>query len=70
MSRNAEFLVRKLILFMLVSLDGFYEGPGHTLDWHNVEAEFNEFASALLNSVDMLLFSRRAHLPFPGRQDR
>ena len=50
--------MRKLILFMLISLDGFYEGPGHTIDWHNVEAEFNEFAQAQLDSVDMLLFGR------------
>ena len=50
--------MRKLIFFMLVSLDGFYEGPGHTIDWHNVDEEFNEFANAQLDSVDMLLFGR------------
>ena len=50
--------MRKLIFFMLISLDGFYEGPGHSLDWHNVDEEFNEFANAQLDSVDMLLFGR------------
>ena len=50
--------MRKLIFFMLISLDGFYEGPGHTIDWHNVDAEFNEFALAQLDSVDLLLFGR------------
>jgi len=50
--------MRKLILFMLTSLDGYYEGPGHSIDWHNVDAEFNEFAIAQLNSVDMLIFGR------------
>ena len=55
---SVEVLMRKLILFMLISLDGFYEGPGHSLDWHNVDAEFNEFANAQVDSVDMLLFGR------------
>ena len=50
--------MRKLILFMLTSLDGFYEGPGHSLDWHNVDEEFNEFANAQLDSAGMLLFGR------------
>lgn len=50
--------MRKLIFFMLTSLDGFYEGAGHSIDWHNVDEEFNEFANAQLDSVDMLLFGR------------
>ena len=37
--------MRKLIIFNLLSLDGFHEGPGHTIDWHHaVDEEFNEFA--------------------------
>ena len=35
-----------------------YEGPGHAIDWHNVDVEFNEFAIAQLDLVDMLLFGR------------
>lgn len=50
--------MRKLIFFMMTSLDGFYEGPGHSIDWHNVDEEFNEFANAQLDSVDVLLFGR------------
>jgi dihydrofolate reductase len=50
--------MRKLIFFMMTSLDGFYEGAGHSIDWHNVDEEFNEFAIAQLDSVDMLLFGR------------
>lgn len=26
--------MRKIILMMSVSVDGFIEGPGHELDWH------------------------------------
>ncbi len=43
---------------MLISLDGYYEGPNHEIDWHNVDAEFNDYAIEFLNSVDLLLFGR------------
>jgi dihydrofolate reductase len=55
---DAEVLMRRLLFFMLTSLDGFYEGPGHAIDWHNVDEEFNEFANAQLDSAGMLLFGR------------
>jgi dihydrofolate reductase len=50
--------MRKVIFFMLVSLDGFYEGPNHEIDWHNVDEEFNDFANVQLDSVGLLLFGR------------
>ncbi len=53
--------MRKVVLFMMVSLDGFFERPNGELDWHNVDEEFNEFANEQLNSVDVLLFGRRTY---------
>jgi dihydrofolate reductase len=50
--------MRKVFLFMMVTLDGFFEGPDHEIDWHNVDEEFNEFAIDQLNEVDALLFGR------------
>ncbi len=50
--------MRKVFLFMMVTLDGFFEGPNQEIDWHNVDEEFNEFAIQQLNDVDMLLFGR------------
>ena len=50
--------MRKLIFFMATSLDGYYEGPGHSIDWHNVDEEVKEFANAQLDSVDVILFGR------------
>ncbi len=50
----------------MVSLDGFFEGPNHELDWHNVDAEFNEFAVGQLNEVDILLFGRRTYQMMAG----
>lgn len=45
----------------MVSLDGFFEGPNHELDWHNVDAEFNEYAIEQTKQVDILLFGRRTY---------
>ena len=37
--------MRKLLSFHLISLDGYYEGPGQAFDWPVVDAEFNQFAA-------------------------
>jgi dihydrofolate reductase len=50
--------MRRVFVFNLVSLDGYFEGPNREIDWHNVDAEFNEYAIDMLNSVDTLLFGR------------
>jgi dihydrofolate reductase len=55
--RKGDFM-RKVFLFMMITLDGFFEGPNHEIDWHNVDEEFNEFAIHQLNEVDTLLFGR------------
>lgn len=50
--------MRKVILFDLVTLDGFFEGPNRDIGWHNVDEEFNEFAGDQLMTFDTLLFGR------------
>jgi dihydrofolate reductase len=50
--------MKKLFVFDLVSLDGYFEGPKRDISWHNVDAEFNDYAIAMLDSVDTLLFGR------------
>jgi dihydrofolate reductase len=50
--------MRKLISFMVVTLDGFYEGPNQEFDWPNVDDQFNEFSISQLNDIDTLLFGR------------
>src|SRR5512146_717896 len=50
--------MRRVLFFMMVTVDGCYAGPGGEIDWHNTDEEFNEFAIAQLNDVDMLLFGR------------
>jgi dihydrofolate reductase len=50
--------MRKVIMFNMVTLDGFFAGPNGEIDWHNVDGEFNEFAIDQLGSADGLLFGR------------
>lgn len=50
--------VRRLFLFMLVSLDGYFEGPKRDLSWHVVDQEFNRFAVEQLKQIGTLLFGR------------
>jgi len=57
---------RKVLLFMMISLDGYYEGPGGDIYWHNVDGEFNEFAIEQIDTVDTLLFGRATYEMMAG----
>lgn len=48
----------KLIVFNLITLDGFFEGLNGDISWHNVDEEFNQYAIENLNSIDGLVFGR------------
>ncbi len=48
----------KLVLFNLMTLDGFFAGPNGEIDWHNVDAEFNDFAVEQLDTAGGLIFGR------------
>lgn len=50
--------MRKLIFFMLTSLDGYFEGPDRNIDWHHVDEEFNDFAERQTSEFGALLFGR------------
>jgi dihydrofolate reductase len=50
--------MRNVVVSMQVSLDGFIARPNGELDWHLVDAEVNEYARDLLNSLDTLVFGR------------
>jgi dihydrofolate reductase len=53
--------MRKLLSFMVVTLDGYYEGPEGEFDWPNVDDEFNEFAISQMNDIGMLVFGRATY---------
>ncbi len=50
--------MRKVIFFMMMTVDGYFEGTHREIDWHNVDEEFNDFAINQLKEVDTLLFGR------------
>jgi dihydrofolate reductase len=51
--------MRKILLFMNVSLDGFFEGPGHDISW--ARSDFEAFSAEQSLDVDMLLFGHRTY---------
>ena len=53
--------MRKIVLFNLMTLDGYFEGLHADISWHNVDQEFNDFAIAQLKTADMLLFGRKTY---------
>jgi dihydrofolate reductase len=50
--------MRKLIMFNMISVNGFFEGPNHDITWHTVDEEFNDFAIKQIDEVDTILFGR------------
>lgn len=48
----------RLSVFNLVTLDGYFAGPGGDISWHNVDPEFQELANEASNSGNRLLFGR------------
>jgi dihydrofolate reductase len=67
--------MRKVLFFMMTSLNGFYERGRWEIDWHNVDDEFSDFAIEQLNAVDTLLFGRvtyegmASYWPTPAASD-
>jgi dihydrofolate reductase len=54
--------MRKIFAFLMVTLDGYHATSDGDLFWHNVDAEFHEFAVAQLDEADTLLFGRKTYL--------
>ncbi|OGD19031.1 MAG: dihydrofolate reductase [Candidatus Aminicenantes bacterium RBG_16_63_16] len=50
--------MRRLTVFNLVTLDGYFAGLGGDISWHMVDEEFQELANAASNSGNTLLFGR------------
>ncbi len=50
--------MRRLTVFNLVTLDGYFAGEGGDISWHMVDDEFQELAKAASNLGNTLLFGR------------
>ena len=50
--------MRKIILMMSVSLDGYIEGPNREIDWHQVDAELHGHFNREIRKLGALLQGR------------
>ncbi|WP_067538361.1 dihydrofolate reductase family protein [Nocardia crassostreae] len=51
--------MRAVVLHMMVSVDGFTQGPGGVMDWIEIDdPDFHEYLGELLDSVDGQIFGR------------
>ncbi|WP_406173055.1 dihydrofolate reductase family protein [Streptomyces sp. NBC_00996] len=50
--------MRKIVLMMSVSLDGYIEGPNREIDWHMVDAELHRHFNREIRQMGALLSGR------------
>jgi dihydrofolate reductase len=53
--------MRKLIVFNMISLDGFFAGLDGDISWHNTDEEFGKFASEQTAEFGTLIFGRKTY---------
>src|SRR5437870_1441699 len=51
--------MRKIFLFMNVTLDGYFEGPDHDISW--AHSDFEAFSAEQSREVDTLLLGRKTY---------
>ena len=50
-----------VVLHMSVSLDGYMEGPGHDISWHQVDEELHDHINEVLSTAGAFLSGRVNH---------
>lgn len=50
--------MRKVVVHMAVSLDGFFEGPDRDIGWHQVDDELHTYFNEYLATTSAFLFGR------------
>jgi dihydrofolate reductase len=53
--------VRKIIVFNLVTVDGFFAGPNGEIDWHNYDDEMGAYSLEQMKSLGALIFGRTTY---------
>ncbi|WP_395297358.1 dihydrofolate reductase family protein [Kitasatospora hibisci] len=53
--------MRKVVLFMSVSLDGYFEGPDHDIGWHRVDEELHLHLNSVIAPLGGLISGRVTH---------
>jgi dihydrofolate reductase len=60
-AKSGRRLVRRVIVSNVATLDGFFETLDKKLDWVVTDAEFFDYAKAMLRAADTLLFGRATY---------
>jgi dihydrofolate reductase len=53
--------MRKILVSTSVSIDGYFEGPGHDLSWHRVDEEVHAYFNDYLAPMSVFLDGRVTH---------
>ncbi|MEV0635289.1 dihydrofolate reductase family protein [Streptomyces sp. NPDC050619] len=53
--------MRKVVLMMSISLDGYIEGPGRDISWHRVDDELHAYFNETISRMGGLLSGRVTH---------
>lgn len=53
--------MRKVVLSMMVSADGYIEGPNDDLTWHVWDDEMSEYMMGFFDTVDTFLYGRKSY---------
>lgn len=56
--------MRKIIVFNLVTVDGFFAGEDGNIDWHMVDDEFNDFAVEQTGTFGGIIFGKTTYQIF------
>lgn len=56
--------MRKLMMFNMLSIDGYFEAPNHDISWHTVDEAFNDMAKQQQQEFDTLLFGNTTYTLF------
>ncbi len=56
--------MRKIVVFNLISLDGYFAGEDGNIDWHNTDDEFNQFAIEQTSQFGGIIFGRTTYKMF------
>lgn len=58
--------MKKIIVTMWISLDGFIAGPNDAMDWLLVDDELGAYEDSMVTNADTLLLGRKTYESFAG----
>src|SRR5438270_2965882 len=64
--KKESSLMRKVIVTMWVTLDGFIAGPNGEMDWVMVDDEMGKYEDDIVSSADTLILGRVTYESFAG----